>query len=703
MTPGEGGINGFDRLHPRLQHALVNDLGWRDLRPVQDLAIEAVLDGCNTVILAPTAGGKTEAALFPVLSRILVETLQPIACLYVCPIRALLNNQEARVARYARMVGLDAFKWHGDVAATRKQAFRREPAHILMTTPESLEVLLIGHGEEARALFAGLSAVIVDEVHAFAGDDRGAHLAAILERLSRFCGRDLQRIGLSATVGNPEEIGRWLQGSSARPFRLVDPPRPPAGQDLRIDFAADVDLAARSIAQEARGLKSLVFVESRSQAERVAHAMAGRGVQVFIHHSSISRADRQQAEEQFAGGQNVAIVCTSTMELGIDIGDLDRVVQVEVPDTVASFVQRMGRTGRRPGTRANCTFHCTSPEALLHAAAAVRLAVRGWVEDVRPVRRAVHVLAHQILALSLQEGGISRHRVLPWVRQAFPFSELTDADVAAVADTMVARDILYEADGRVSLGKAGEEMYGWRNFFELYAVFSAPPVFRVLHGRAEVGFVSAMFVQGHDPADGPLRFRLAGRPWEVTATDWGRATLHVRAAERGRVPSWYGPPRSWSYDVCQEMRRTLMEPGVEEACLSAAAAQELAALREGYQPLLESSAAPLEDLGDQVVWHTFAGAGTNRLLSAGLSRLTATRWTAGNLSIKARGLSAIAARQAIERLPEVDWPALAVDVARNLVRGRLSKFQPCMPPHAEERLLVERLLDVRGVMECVGN
>src|SRR5438309_2313542 len=156
---------GLERLHPHLQHAIVHDLAWRALRPVQELTIDAVLDGCNSVVLAPTAGGKTEASIFPLLSRILTEGLKPVAVLYVCPIRALLNNQEERLQAYARMVGLEVFKWHGDVADSRKQRFRDAPAHLLMTTPESLEVMMISARTDARALFEALSAVIIDEVH----------------------------------------------------------------------------------------------------------------------------------------------------------------------------------------------------------------------------------------------------------------------------------------------------------------------------------------------------------------------------------------------------------------------------------------------------------------------------------------------------------------------------------------------------------
>ncbi len=670
---------GFERLHPYLRHALVHDLEWRTLRPVQELAIEAILDGCNTVILAPTAGGKTEAAVFPLLSRILSEEPPPVAVLYVCPIRALLNNQEERLHGYARMVGLEAFKWHGDVHDSRRQRFRESPAHLLMTTPESLEVMLISARTDARELFRGLSAVIVDEVHAFAGEDRGAHLASLLERLSAFCGLDLQRIGLSATVGNPEVIGAWLQGSSERTFRLVDPPRPPTDRDLRVEFRDDVVSAAPAIARLASGKKSLVFVESRARAELVAHALGGSEVEVFIHHSSISRADRALAEERFAGGENTAIVATSTLELGIDVGDLDQVIQVDAPATVASFLQRLGRTGRRNGARPNCTFFCLSPESLLQAVALLQLAQKGWIEDVRPASQAFHVLAHQVMALILQDGGVSRHRILPWVDVAWPFTGIGEMRFQELIDTMVARDILYEADGLLSLGARGEELYGRKNFFELYAVFTAPPMMRVRHGRDEVGFVQSHFVAMHDASEGRLCFRLAGRAWEVRAVDWARGVLRVRPAGGGRVPTWLGTPGHLSTELCQAMMAVLIAESKDSRWLTRGAALELAALREGYADLLTEGSAPLEESAKGIQWHTFAGGAVNRLLCAGLRVTTGEPWVAGNLSVRSKEVGLAAAGEGIRQLRELDWQRVAADAVHGLARGAVSKFQPCLP------------------------
>lgn len=562
---------------------------------------------------------------------------------------------------------------------------------------------MISARTDARALFQGLSAIIIDEVHAFAGDDRGAHLASLLERLVWLCGRDVQRIGLSATVGNPQVIGAWLQGSSERPFRLVDPPRSGAQRDLRVDLCDDVGHAARAIGQLGRGRKSLVFVESRAKAERVAHALGGSGVEVFIHHSSVSRADRTLAEEQFARGQNTAIVCTSTMELGIDVGDLDQVIQVDAPSTVASFLQRIGRTGRRSNTRSNCTFFCLSTESLLQSVALLRLAERGWVEDVRPASHALHILAHQVMALILQEGGMSRHRLLPWVQAAYPFASVREERLQELISTMLERQILYEADGLLSLGQRGEKLYGRKNFFELYAVFTAPPMLRVQQGREDVGYIQALFVSLHDRDAGPLCFRLAGRAWEVTGTDWGKGVLHVQPADHGRVPSWLGMPGMLSTELCQEMMGTLLAPGSEAAWLTPVAERELAALRESYSGLLEKGTAPIEEQTEGVQWHTFVGGSVNRLLAAGLEVKTGKRWVAGNLSVRSKDTPLTVASDAVRGLAALNWEDVAAQAARGMARGLLSKFQPCLPEDAEDRLLAERLLDLKGALSFLSS
>jgi ATP-dependent helicase Lhr and Lhr-like helicase len=387
-------VSAFARYSPLLREGIVARLGWSALRPVQEESSHALLDGRNAVVLAPTAGGKTEASMFPALSIALDEQLDGLSILYIAPIKALLNNQAERLGGYTQMVGLDRFVWHGDVTAAHKKRFVRQPCALLMTTPESLEVMLISTTVPCARLFAGLRMVVIDEVHALAGTDRGAHLISVLERVIAHSRFDVQRVGLSATVGNPEAIGAWLQGSSARPRVVIDPPRPPARRQLLACLRPDPGAVGRDAATLARGAKSLVFCESRAMAEAVAGQVGQASVQVFVHHSAVSREERARAEAMFHGGEEACIVCTSTLELGIDVGDLDRVVQVDAPDSVSSFLQRMGRTGRRAGQVANTTFLCEDLDAVIQAAALVELARAGWVEDAPVLTRCWSVFIH---------------------------------------------------------------------------------------------------------------------------------------------------------------------------------------------------------------------------------------------------------------------------------------------------------------------
>src|SRR3990172_1905503 len=267
----------FDRLSPALQYQIVNGLGFRELRPVQELAIEPVLDGKSCVVLAPTAGGKTEAAFFPVLSLIDSEDWRPVSVLYVAPIRALLNDQEHRISRCCSLIGRRAAKWHGDTSQSERKAFLADPADVLLTTPESLEVMLMSRAVPARKLFQTLRAVIIDEAHAFVGDDRGVHLSAVLERLSRICGHDLQRIALSATVGNPEALLGWLCGAAERDRVVVRAPGARTPPELALDYVGTVENAARMIAELHPGKKRLVFVDSRRGVEQIGRALLDRG------------------------------------------------------------------------------------------------------------------------------------------------------------------------------------------------------------------------------------------------------------------------------------------------------------------------------------------------------------------------------------------------------------------------------------------
>ncbi len=360
------------------------------------------------------------------------------------------------------MVGLQRFVWHGDAAQSSKRTFLREPAELLMTTPESMEVMLMSPRVPVAQLFLDLRYVVIDEVHAFAGTDRGAHLMSVVERIATVSKHDVQRIGLSATVGNPEQIARWLTGSSKRESVVVDPPKPKAKRQIKIYLRDDTAEFAREASREGRGKKSLFFCQSRSLTEAVAERMRGDEMEVFVHHGSVSKGERLAAEERFATGTNACIVATSTLELGIDVGGLDLTFQANAPSTVSSFLQRMGRTGRRPGMDANMTFLCEDAVAVVQATALVLLASRGWVESVKDETRCWPVLVHQVLAMTQQHGGISAERCWQMLQRVPDFrgirkEEYLDPDRAYEAWPLSPRGGRSAQHGRCRRARVREE------------------------------------------------------------------------------------------------------------------------------------------------------------------------------------------------------------------------------------------------------
>lgn len=693
-------MNAFARFPPRLQQAIVARLGWTALRPVQELAGEAILDGKNVVVLAPTAGGKTEASIFPVLGSFLERPAESVGAIYIAPIKALLNNQEERLGTYTEMVGLRRFVWHGDVRDAERKRFSREPAELLMTTPESLEVMLISPRVSTRRLFADLRFVIIDEVHALCGTDRGAHLMSVIERVARSTENDVQRIGLSATVGNAEAILAWLQGTSRRPRQVIDPPKQPSKRQIAILHRPSVPELARDAAQQAKGKKSLFFCQSRALTETVAEHMRAGGMEVFVHHSSVSLEERMAAEASFHRGMNVCIACTSTLELGIDVGDLDAVFQANAPSTVSSFMQRMGRTGRRPGTIANTTFFCESAEAVLQAVALVELGRAGWVESIPPRARCWPVLVHQLFAMALQLGGVSAERCWEQLCRVPDFRGIRREEFDRLIAHLLGDRYLFESGGLLSLGERAERVYGRKNFFELYAVFSSPVLYTVKTGTGrEIGSLEQDFVDRL--VEEMTSFLLGGRAWTAERIDHSERVVHVREAPRGKKPSWGGfLPQMLGLELCQAMRRVLVEDA-SYPYLHPAAAVALGELREELGALLRREARPVQVEAGTARWWTFAGGRINHTLKYGLEVIGGWKVVADNVQLRVEGdgvthgaIDAVAERMAGEGFwqDEGIWRAI---LAR-LPEYRLSKFQQALPEALAVELVGAYLLDAQG-------
>lgn len=698
----------FSRFNPRLQEAIVHRLGWTSLREVQDQAGHAILDGENAVVLAPTAGGKTEASIFPALSTLLDRPTDDVGILYVAPIKALLNNQAERLGQYTEMVGLRRFVWHGDQTSSAKRKFVEHPGELLMTTPESLEVMFISSKVPQIRLFQDLRIIVIDEIHAMAGTDRGAHLMSIIERLAEISKHDVQRVGLSATVGNPEAILSWLSGSSARKGRVVDPPSPPSKRELLITCRGSLAELARDAAESAQGHKSLFFCQSRAITEVVATKMREEGTTVFVHHSSVSKEEREAAEARFSRGRDVCIVCTSTLELGIDVGDLDKVFQANATDTVSSFMQRMGRTGRRAGQAANTTFFCESPETVLQAVGLIELARKGWVEAVNVSDRCWPVLAHQLLAMTIAYGSITEERAWETLSKIPDFKGVTKEEFHQIVGHMVANEFLFPMGQTLTFGDEAERVYGRRNFMELYAVFSSPQLFSVLtRAGKELGSLEQQFVD--QILEDQTSFLLGGRAWDVTEVDFRRRRIEVAPAPEGKKPSWGGfMPQFLSRELCEGMRRALRDEE-DFRYLHPSAKTALEAMREEFVHLLALNDTPVERGAGELTWWTFAGGRINATLRLLLQEQYGWKVSADNLKLRLEGDGLIGGGfdEARVRLSkpefwrnEIPWR----EILRALPDYRLSKFQQILPEWAQRELVAEFLLDLESAGAfCVGD
>ena len=608
-----------DSFHPLLRHHLVNTLGWPELRPLQELAAEPILNGEHALVLAPTAGGKTEAAVLPAISRLLTEDWNSTSILYLCPLKALLNNLHERLETYFGMVGYEVGLWHGDVSTSdRKKIESNKPACIL-TTPESLEVMMISKRQELKELLVNVRMVVIDEIHAFAGDDRGLHLLAVVERIRHLAGREFQRIGLSATVGNPEALLKWMAGHCGGGRQVVSVQAASVDVDVTVDYVGSLENAAYVISQMHEGEKRLVFVDSRRRVEELAVMLREHGINTFVSHSSLSIEQRREAEEAFRSESNCVIVSTSTLELGIDVGDLDRVIQIDAPGTVASFLQRIGRTGRRPGSSRNCLFLATSDDALLQATALVSLWEKGFVEPIVAPSDPYHLFVQQFLALTLQTGGLRADGWKDWLGQFPPFAHLPPDNLSGLIQHLLDSEILFSDGVLLSIGDEGEKRFGRRHFLELVSVFTSPPLFEVLHGSKSVGMVDWLTVAAEEGKERRPMI-LGGRAWDIRDIDFGGRKMFVSPSkERGRA-RWHGKGRGTSFELSQEVREVLIS-GVSSNRWSNRCSDQMTSLRDEYLARgVESTNCIYDQVEDHMIWWTFAGRFINETFVSLLER-----------------------------------------------------------------------------------
>lgn len=592
-------MNVFDRYAPFVQDFIYRN-GWESLRAIQVAAGDAIFNTDSNVLLsASTASGKTEAAFFPILSLFSEDMPKSVGAIYIGPLKALINDQFMRLNDLCAEAEIPVWHWHGDVASSHKNKLLEKPSGILQITPESLEALLLHKHAALTKLFGDLRFIVIDEIHSLMRGDRGGQTLCLIERLSKAAGVNPRRIGLSATIGEPSAAGRFLSSGTGR--NTVIPKienkgtkwrlsmehffikGPAAADGKQVENALEVLETATDKAPEAadpgigyifehtKGKKCLVFVNSREECEAVTTSLRRyceskkEPDRFLIHHGNLSASYRETAEDIMKDEEQYkTTVTTATLELGIDIGRLERAFQIDAPFMVSSFLQRMGRTGRRelppemwfviredePEVRA--MLPSTVPWKLLQGIALIQVYLEEkWVEPPKLDRLPFSLLYHQTMSTLASSGELTASALAAKVLKLNYFHRITVDDFKAMLKHLVKINHIEKTDeGSLIVGIAGERIV---NNFKFYAVFKESEEYTVRFGSEELGTI----VMPPPPGE---KIAIAGHVWLVEEVDHKRRTVYCDAV-KGQVPAYFGEcPGDINTKILERMRRVLREP-----------------------------------------------------------------------------------------------------------------------------------------------
>ncbi len=587
----------FDRYAPFIRDFIYKN-NWESLRGIQVAAADAIFNTEDNVLLtASTASGKTEAAFFPILTLMYEDPPKSIGAIYIGPLKALINDQFDRLNYLCEEAGIPVWHWHGDVNQSHKQKMIKHPSGILQITPESLEGMLIHRHSDLVRLFGDLRFIVVDEVHSLIKGDRGGQTVCIMERLAKLAGCKPRRIGLSATIGDPEKAGMFLAAGTGRPTcipKVVEPKvkwrlslehfffqseqaepeeddKPLPVLDQATDTAPrNADPGLGYIFEHTRGKKCLIFSNSREECEAVCSGLRhyceanGEPDRFLIHHGNISPAIRMSAEETMKDETREFSVCTtSTLELGIDIGRLERVFQIDAPWTVCSFLQRMGRTGRRGAppemwmvmredeSEPRAMLPAAIPWNLLQGIALVQVYLEDkWVEPPRLDRLPYSLLFHQTLSTLAGQGELTPQQLAGRVLKLAYFHMVSMDDYRLLLNHLIQTDQIEKTpQGGLIVGIAGEKTVG---SFRFLATFQENEEFSVKCESIELGTIVRPPPVGEKVA-------IAGKVWVVDEVDVKRHQVFVSPV-KGNVPAYFGDcPGDIATRILERMKLVLQE------------------------------------------------------------------------------------------------------------------------------------------------
>ena len=644
-------MNVFERYAPFIQDYIYHS-GWQSLRSVQNAAGDAIFNTDENVLLtASTASGKTEAAFFPILTLLEENPSKTVGVLYIAPLKALINDQFSRLNELCEEAGIAVSRWHGDVAQSKKRKLLNKPSGILQITPESLESLMINKHMEIPSLFGDLRFIVIDEIHSLLRGDRGMQTFCLIERLCRLASCNPCRVGLSATIGNPEAAGRFLAAGSGKGTVIpaVDSgreiwrlsmehfyntaPQADEGKQLTVStprLEPPTDTAPKAadpgvgyIFEHTKGKKCLIFTNSREECESVCQNLrqyceVNREPDRFlIHHGNLSASYRESAEEEMKDDEAFLSVCaTATLELGIDIGRLERAFQIDAPFTVSGFLQRMGRTGRRGNPsemwfvmredhqEARAMLPDSIPWYLLQGIALVQLYIEErFVEPPRMDRLPYSLLYHQTMSTLASCGEMTPAELASRVLTLSCFHRITQEDYRLLLSHLLEIDHINRTEnGGLILGITGERIV---NNYKFYAVFQENVEYTVHSGSEQLGTI----VKPPPVGD---KIAIAGRVWAVDEVDYKRRVVYCTLV-KGNIPAYFGDVAGDIHTRILERMHTVLEESKIYPYLMPHAVCRLQEARETY---LKSSMAtsPLVHLGGKM-WALFPWLGSYAFLA----------------------------------------------------------------------------------------
>lgn len=553
----------FYRLDSRLQELLRNK-GFNSLRKIQEDSIDSHFNNENLLIVAPTASGKTEAALLPIISSILSDNVSKpcLKCIYIAPLKALLNDIENRLLDLKDYEDSQPYilKWHGDVSRSKKLKGLKDVPDILLITPESLEVLFISPHINQVELFEKVRYIVIDEIHNFSATPRGAQLISLISRIENISKSPIQKIGLSATVGNPGKILEWMTNKSQLNSKCLiseDTAKKVKVKIYHIEDDINEVRYLKILSSLCKEGKTIIFNNSRSYAEEISKDLEKLNIECYVHHGSLSKFIREEAEDKIKNEIYGVISATSTLELGIDIGDLDKALQFQNFSSVNSFLQRLGRTGRRSGKNPFIASITDNNYDFLINLAIISLGIYDkFTEPITPSTLRYDILLQQLLSQVLSYYGVRKDKFFDIVKNAYCFSGITKIEYDYLIQFWIDNGIIRCVNDDILIGEVGEKCFGNRNHLELYSVFESNDQYEVIYNKYSIGVLDSWFVKSKQ---GKFLFRLAGKKWQVEEIDDARKLIYVSLTSQGISPVWMGGSFiSVDFRVAQRVREIIL-------------------------------------------------------------------------------------------------------------------------------------------------